>query len=577
MRIVPLALLLAPFAAAAAQSETGSIVPRAAPALCHGEMVTSMEIITHPPGATRVADAWKEVSSFAGMHHTPMKEWLIKAYLRVGAGQRCTELNRSESERLLRAQRFIASATVRPVPDGPGQVKIVVETVDDLGVILGGSFRGASLQSLLVGNENINGQGLTVELSGERGFRYRSGFGGDVVQYGAFGKPFTLAVGGEVHPQGDALRFEFSKPFLTELQPNGFHIGATEVNSYYDLTRPTGDDVFLNVRRVAYDVGLGTRVGKLSRDGAIGVIGALITGESVNVATHAVFMTDSGLFATPPLSEVDNKYSELSVVRVGGFAGLRALKFLPVHGFDAVAATQDVAKGVQLGLFAGPSVWASRNRSDYFVSGELYAGFGTAASFLEVRLTGEGRADRQSQRWDGIVAFGKLAWYMKPSDDETRSATIEFSRVQHLAFPLQLSFFDHLGGLPGFQNSSAVGGHRGILRLEERRVVPIITKRADWAIAAFADAGKIWAGDVPFGRTSALRGSLGISLLTAYPAGGKRIYRVDFAVPVNPDGSRFEIRFSSSDETRSIWRQPNDIAAARSNAALGNLGSWAPR
>ncbi|MGH7655864.1 MAG: hypothetical protein ACREN6_14495 [Gemmatimonadaceae bacterium] len=116
-----------------------------------------------------------------------------------------------------------------------------------------------------------------------------------------------------------------------------------------------------------------------------------------------------------------------------------------------------------------------------------------------------------------------------------------------------------------------------MLRLEERRVVPLFTRKADWAIALFADAGKIWAGDVPFGQTSPVRAAAGISLLSAYPAGGKRTYRVDLAIPINPDGAKFEIRFSSSDETRSIWRQPNDLAVAHSAAVLQNLGSWTPR
>ena len=44
--------------------------------------------------------------------------------------------------------------------------------------------------------------------------------------------------------------------------------------------------------------------------------------------------------------------------------------------------------------------------------------------------------------------------------------------------------------------------------------------------------------------------------------------------PTDPDGATFEIRFNSSDETHSIWRQPNDLAVAHSAAVLQNLGSW---
>ena len=425
--------------------------------------------------------------------------------------------------------------------------------------------------------ENIDGRGLTVELSGQRGFEYRTGFGGDIVQYGAFGRPLTLAIGGEIDPLGDALRFELSKPFLTDLQSNGFHVGVNEQGTYYDLTRPIGEDVFLKLRRASYDAGFGARVARLNSNGAVGVLGAEVMGENVNTAQEAVFMTDSGLVPAPGLPEVDNRYAAFSVIRVGVFGGVRALKFTTVRGFDAITAAQDVGRGVEFGLFAGPSISESQHTSDFFVSGELYAGLGNQESFLEMRFLGEGRVSRSTQRWDGVVGFGKLIWYVKPSAAETRVMALELSQVQHLVFPLQLGFFDHEGGLLGYRDSRSAGGQRVILRLEERHVVRLITSRADWAIAGFVATGKIWAGDVPYGQPSPVRASVGVSLLAAYPAGSKRTYRMDLAVPVNPDGAKFEIRFSLFDETRRIWRQPNDIAMAHSGAILQTLGSWIPR
>jgi hypothetical protein len=563
-------LLMTPLAPVLAQRTV-------ARAPCNGEVVTRIDIQSHAPGSTFVQDAWTKVGNVAGLHHVPTRPEVIRAYLLVKEGDACSELDRSESERLLRVQRFIASATVRAIADGPGKVRIEVDVIDDLAPIVGGSFQGINLTSLLLGTENLDGRGITVEASAQRGGAFRTGFGGDVVKYGAFGKPFTLAVGGELDPQGDAFRFEFAKPFLTDQQPNGFHTGVSELNTFYDLRRPIGDDVFMSVRRVSYDIGVGTRVARLTRSGAVGVLGALLVGETSNTAAHPLFMTDSGWVAAPPFAEVDNRYKPFSVVRAGVFAGIRALHFETVHGFDAVTAAQDIGKGVQFGVFAGPSIWASEHTSDYFLSGEIYAGFGNQESMFQMRMTAEGRADRQNQGWDGVVGYGKFVWYVKPSDDETRIATVELSGVQHLTFPLQLGFWDHVGGLPGFLNSPEVGGQRAILRLEERHVIPFISKRADWAVALFADAGKIWAGDVPFGTESPVRASLGVSLLAAYPAGGKRLYRVDIAVPVNPNGAKFELRFSSSDETRSIWRQPNDLGFAHSAAVLQNMGSWTPR
>ncbi len=572
---IPAALLIAmlPLAPVLAQGASATSLRTT----CNGELITKIEIHSYLAGSSFAADAWTAATGFAGMRSTATRPEVIRAYLRVAEGTPCTELNRTESERLLRAQRFISSAIIRPIADGPGNVRLVVETVDEIPFLLGGSFQGAKLESLLLGTENLDGRGITLELSEQQGDGYRTGFGGDFVKYGAFGGPLTLAVGGELDPQGDALRFEFSKPFLTEEQANGFHIGGGELNNYFDLKRPIGDDVFLNVRRSNYDVGVGSRVGRIGNSGAVGVLGALLVGESVNTASEAVLMTDSGLVAAPGLPEVDNRYQTFSVLRVGVYGGIRALKFTTVRGFDAVTAAQDVGNGMEFGLFVGPSIWESQHTGDYFLSGEFYSGIGNPSSFFEMRITGEGRVDKQNQGLDGVVTYGKFVWYVKPSVVQTHVASFEFSGIQHLELPVQLSFSDHEGGLWGFPNSQTVGGQRAVLRVEERRIVSLFTKKADWAVALFANAGKIWAGDVPFGQTSPVRAAAGISLLGAYPAGGKRTYRVDLAIPVNPDGAKFEIRFSSSDETRSIWRQPNDLSVAHSAAVLQNLGSWSPR
>ena len=547
--------------------------------MCRGEMISSVQINSHPPGSALVANVWRDVTHFVGMHRSPTKRGVIEAYLRVHAGHPCRELDRSESERLLRAQRYIAAATVRAVHDtgSAGTVTIVVNTVDDFAPIFGGSLGNGSIASVQLGTENLNGNGTTVELSAERGFQFRSGYGGDIVQYGAFGHPYTLAIGGDLHPQGDALRFEFAKPFLTDQQPNGFHFGAAEVNGFYSLTRPVGDNVFIDVRRAGYDAGFGVRIGPLNTRGTVLVLGAMVMGEAVNTAAHGVFMTDTAMIPATNLPDIDNRYSAFNVVRVGLIAGIRALKFRTVTGYDAITGDQDVGIGTQFGVFSGPSVQSSNPSGDYFVSGDFYAGMGSPSSLLEIRLVGEGRADKQAQRWDGLVGFGKFVWYVKPSREETRIATLELSEIQHLAFPLQLGFFDHVGGLWGFPNAPTVGGQRAIFRMEERHTMRFITRRADWAMALFANAGKIWAGDVPFGTTSPVRAAAGVSLLASYPAGGKRTYRVDFAVPLNPDGAKFEFRFSAGDETHSIWRQPNDIAVAHSTATLSNFGSWTPR
>ena len=256
--------------------------------------------------------------------------------------------------------------------------------------------------------------------------------------------------------------------------------------------------------------------------------------------------------------------------------GLRALRFITAHGFDALSAEQDMGVGVQVDLLGGPSLQASARAADIFVAGDFYAGYGDTASFFVVRALAEARRDRMTQRWDGVVASGRLAWYGKPSSERTHKVNIELSQVRQLVFPMQLTFRDPDGGLPGFGNSPSAGGQRLIAHVEERRLLGTFGTRADMAVGLFATAGKLWAGDVPYGRTTPVRASAGITLLGAYPAGGKRTYRVDLAVPINPErgGARVELRFGSADRTRLLWLEPNDVARARTGAVPVSLLKW---
>ena len=148
--------------------------------------------------------------------------------------------------------------------------------------------------------------------------------------------------------------------------------------------------------------------------------------------------------------------------------------------------------------------------------------------------------------------------------------------VQRLAFPAQLTFRDPEDGLLGFPDSRSAGGRRVVARVEERVLTSLLRPRADIALAGFVDAGRLWAGDVPYGSTTLVRGSAGFSVMGAYPSGGKRLYRVDFAIPLNPEpaGARFAVRVSVADRTGRFWREPRDVARARIGTAPTDLSRW---
>ena len=522
-----------------------------------------------------VGGARQAASTLLGAPYVPTRSSVIASYLRVAAGRVCTELDRRESERLLRAQPFIASAAIYVITESPGRVLLVVDVVDEPRTIAALGFRRGTVSAATLGSENLSGRGLALVASARRGFAYRDGFGVGFVKFGMFGRPDFLAAQAERRAvDGERLSVEVAEPFITELQRRALQASASLESGYTGLVRPAGEQVSLFVRRTFYDVGWVTRVGRSGRR-AVGLIGAAVLGEDVRTGKSLVILSDTG-FVAGPSNPFAASYPAFATTRVAAITGLRALRYVTVRGFDALTAEQDMGIGVQFDVLAGPSVMSSGHRRDLFVAGDLYAGVGDARSFLVARALAEARSDRSSQRWDGVVASGRLAWYGKPASTRTQMASVELSAMRELAFPMQLTFRDADGGLPGFGNATFAGGRRVVVRAEERWLVRPFGARADAAVGVFATGGKLWAGDVPYGRTTAVHASAGVSLLGTYPAGGKRTYRVDLAIPFNPErgGFRPELRVSSTDRTRLLWLEPKDVARARTGAVPVSLMKW---
>jgi hypothetical protein len=569
-------LALAPYSRADGQTVLArALVEARRP--CDGDSITTITVTSHQPSYDgRIAATERKAMNWLNLPATPTRPWVANAYMRLNAGTTCTEIDRSESERLLRAQPFIASATVRAIPDGPRRVRIQVDVVDELRLVVGASTRHGTISSLRLGSENLAGRGLSVAASARRGFAYRDGFGIDAMQYAAFGRPYYIALAAERRPViGERLTVEFAEPFLTDLQNRAFHSRTALESGYNTLLRPDGANVSVFVRRTSYDVGWVTRIGRATGRRTVGLIGAVLLGEDIRTGDDLVIVADSGL-APEGSNPFMSQYPAFTTTRIAVIGGVRTLRFITVNGFDAVTAEQDMGVGMQFDALVGPSLQASGGASDVFVAADLYAGIGDTRSFFVARALGETRRRRPSGDWDGMVASARLAWYGKPTAERTEIASIELATLHDLAFPMQLTLRDVEGGLAGYGKSQVAGGKRIVARIEERRVISNIGGRADLAAGIFASAGKLWAGDVPYGQDTPIHASAGFSLIGAYPAGGKRSYRVDVSFPFNraPGTPAIEIRFNSSDRTRLLWLEPNDVARARTGAVPVSLMKW---
>ena len=94
--------------------------------------------------------------------------------------------------------------------------------------------------------------------------------------------------------------------------------------------------------------------------------------------------------------------------------------------------------------------------------------------------------------------------------------------------------------------------------------------------AARLEAGQLWKGDLPYGKSTPLRYSAGASMLLAVPMRSSRMWRLEFAAPLQrePGLPRWELRLSHSDRTSFFWREPADVDAARARAVPASIYNW---
>ncbi len=562
--MVPL-VLSASFGALAAQDRSGTL------ASCDGRVISSVTITARAPEYPAVPSRMRLLARTVGILHTTTTARVIDRFLLLDVGERCTERRRSESERILRLQPFLADAAVRAVPDGTGGVRIEVETIDEIPAVLHMRFRDFVPSTIRFGNGNVGGQGLYVAGSVERGFAYRTGWGLYGVAYQVFGRPYTLAVSAHRAPLGGALTLALGYPFLTDLQRSAWHVGYGDANQYASFARRDEDALALSVLRRFWDFGGVRRLGSGPQSTFVGV---LVTGEDVAPASRFVIVSDSGLVADAS-GALGSPVPAYHNVRLNAVVGARALSFMPVRGFDALVGVQDVATGVQLGVLGGQSIPRLGSvDADRFVSTDLYAGLGSARSFAALRAEGEARQDRRTGHWDSMVGSGRLAWYVKPTDAHVLIGSVEVAGGWRVRVPFQLRLGDGQGGVRGFRASSVAGSVRSVVRIEEHWLLGRLTRHAAIGLAGFADAGRVWAGDAPFGTDSNTKVGVGLGVLAAFPPESQRLWRLDVAVPLGGDpDAHWEVRITGV-WTRAFWREPEDVARVRAGASPSTIFTW---
>ena len=543
--------------------------PASRPIVCDGDTVRALVVRTGRPPFRGHMAVWRRIARRLGLHHATTREAVVRRLVTLEVGQPCTEFRRAESERLLRAQPFLASATVRTVAEPAGGIRVEVATVDEVPAIFDARVRRGQPAAIMAGNENIFGLGMHAEARAERGFAYRNGFGGTVIHRHFLGRPYILWLEGQRDPIGGRWGVGVGHPFLTDLQRIAWHTGYARSERLGALTRGGDSFLGLTVDRETWDVGGVLRLGPPRQ---LWLLGGVITGERTTPADSPILITEDGE-APPPPDTPPLPYSAHRATRLNVITGLRALHFVEARGLDALRATQDIARGVQLGLIAGYGL-PSLGDDDLFVAANLFGGFGSPRSYVGLQVDGEARRDNADGQWDGVLGSGRVAWYLKLHDRWTTITSAEAAAGWRVRVPFHLRLDDRQGGIRADVDNQYLGTQRVVGRIEQRWVGGTVQRRGDYGLAAFVEGGRLWRGDAPFGLDIAQQTAVGFSLLAAVPAGSQRLFRVDVAFPVTGPARRtVEFRFSATN-TRAFWREPDEVVRARAGAVLTQIFSW---
>lgn len=534
---------------------------------CIGQRITKISIEPMGPEFGGRSASSRLVTGLVRKFHVDSRARVIREFVQLKEGEICTEIKRRETERVLRAQWFIQDARVLVYPDKDG-VQLIVATVDEVAMIASASTAGAHLRAASIGNSNFMGRGLLFEVGWRDNGGLRDGRTLRARSAITFGRPIQTNLNWSRYGLGNRADIELRYPFITDLQRYGFRAILGRDDDYVRFLRSTGDLPYQSVTRTFGSVGGVARIGQ---PGALLLAGAALSydGESIG---EAVLVTDSGAVPFGPRIPA-LPAATLDATRMNLLIGGRAMRFLPVEGFDALTGVQDLRIGVQFGgQFGRPLKWQGLSTSDYFVSGDVYAGIGNERSFAGTEWIFSGRK-AQLGGWDGRLISGRTALYFKAAKKSTTIGSVEFTGGNDVRVPFQVPLGLSRVGVRGFRGSLDAGGSRVVLRAEQRQFVGRPWGFADLGVLGFFESGRIWAGRVPYGVTSPYRSSVGTGILFSVPPRSRRMYRADVAYALNPDlrSKHWEFRISSGNFTRTFWQDPDESRRARERSLITNM------
>lgn len=453
----------------------------------------------------------------------------------------------AESQRLLDAYRFLRDVRVTPGDQEGDSITVHVRTQDEWSTDVSGTVTyddGINVERVVFTERNFLGRGVDASLS-----RYHrqevQGRSFSVSSPRLFGRT-NASVGLGDSPEGWHFNQGVSYPFVGEANRTSLSQSYRRTPRAFAYATGSAGTPRAVIARLheAFEVAAARRLGP---PGASVILGASLRREVTRTVGEPVLPPGGDGAAGAGgagagLSALERQLEDRASTQVAFHLGTRRYRYQEYQGLDAVREPSTVGIGHFAGITVGRSLPVVRYRAvpdaaDAF--GRVHGSFGAAvgASLLHGGLTAE--ASRSRGRWRDVLVSADVVGYGRSAalPGHTLFARASAAAGGRTSVPFQLS----LGGRDGVRSlpEDALPGGRRLFFVVEDRV------RLDWpdwsaldlGLTLFADAGRVWAGDAPWGADSGWHASAGAGIRFGFPRGTRNITRVDLAAPVTGGGS----------------------------------------
>jgi hypothetical protein len=454
----------------------------------------------------------------------------------------------AESRRLLDQYNFIDQAQVEaePGPDGGKVVRVRTRDRWSTQVDVGWTYdAGLNLEVLEATETNLLGQGVTAEIS-HRQYRDRRDRGFRLFTPRLFGRTDADLRAGETRAgsylfqrvnhgfAGEASRWSLSELFER----------TTQFRSYATDGAAPFSHVLVPMRKERAELAAGHRFGEPGRSWIAGL--SLERSEFRRDGPEEFVVGEDFGGATPGAADLPPSVARQTVsrgaTRLGLHVGARRLHYIEYAGLDALSDVHLVPLGMLGSVSVGRSLGILTTR------GVPDAGDSYARGLLSLSRTvgaGVARVDAMAEAawaegdWRDLVGQIDAAWLARSGriPDHTMYLRLSSGGAWRTTLPFQLA----LGGRHGVRSLAEdrlPGGRRVVATLEDRIRLPWPRwSSLELGGLLFADAGRTWAGDVPWGSDEGWKGSLGLGLVIVTPGGSGQVWRPEIAFPVGHPGS----------------------------------------